>query len=77
VKVLKLRVRPLRAWAVGANKIWGKRKNQGGYIYDPEDLLRSYGWLPIRGDNGFKEILEQKDYLLRNWGWQKSSKRIR
>jgi hypothetical protein len=28
---------------VGANKIWGKRKNQGGCIYDPEDLLRSYG----------------------------------
>jgi hypothetical protein len=38
-------------------------------------LLRSYGWLPIRGDNRFEEILEQKDYLLRNWGWQKKFKK--
>jgi hypothetical protein len=51
-----------------SNKIWGKRKNQGICIYDPKNLLRSYGRLRIKGDNGFEEILEQKYYLLQNWG---------
>jgi hypothetical protein len=47
----------LSCWS---NNIWGKRKNQGGHIYDPGDLLISYDRLPTKGYNGFEEILEQK-----------------
>jgi hypothetical protein len=34
----------------------------------PEDLLGLYDRFRIKGDNGFEEISEQKDYLFQNWG---------
>jgi hypothetical protein len=50
---LKSSLKILSWWG---NKIWGKRKSQGGCIYDIKDLWPT----SIKGDNIFEEISEQK-----------------
>jgi hypothetical protein len=82
---LELRVLRLKARAIGTTRFEGKERTREVVFMTPEDLLRFYDRLRIEEDNGFEEISEQKDYLLRNWGghvltpffWKNRSKGIR